>query len=69
MCGMPDNAEAILDNQPDDLPSVDTRRIDHPPDGFDAGDTEITLVGLGSGGASLLQARHDRLLTCGGERA
>ncbi|GII88926.1 hypothetical protein Ssi03_69160 [Sphaerisporangium siamense] len=34
--------------------ALDTARIDHLLDGFDVRDVEITLVGLGSGGASLL---------------
>ncbi|GAB1817734.1 ThiF family adenylyltransferase [Herbidospora sp. RD11066] len=35
--------------------AIDTRRIDHLLDGFDVGRVEVTLVGLGSGGAQLLQ--------------
>ncbi|WP_066361825.1 ThiF family adenylyltransferase [Herbidospora mongoliensis] len=35
--------------------TLNTERIDHLLDGFDAGQVQITLVGLGSGGASLLQ--------------
>ena len=35
--------------------TLDTHRIDHLLDGFDVGALEITVVGLGSGGASTVQ--------------
>jgi len=35
--------------------TLDTGRIDHLLDGFDVGQVEITVVGLGSGGASAVQ--------------
>ncbi|MBO3747397.1 ThiF family adenylyltransferase [Streptosporangiaceae bacterium NEAU-GS5] len=35
--------------------TLNTERIDHLLDGFDVGGIELTLVGLGSGGASVLQ--------------